>query len=204
MSYSYLILRRNRGWPSPEDSWGLSLMFGESGWCHACGTPKREQIGSLRMLRSGLNTAGAWMPNWRFDTLCLGAELAAEVEARFGLELRPVLSAGRRDMIARQLVIRPAGQRWFDPALLNERTRARHGSAGTSCSSCGMWRWLPLDHGELPPIEAETVRECPAAAASPEWFGTGCKSFRELVFRTDLAEFIAEASPRDFTVLPAF
>lgn len=31
--YVEIVLRRNRGWPWPEDSWGLSPMYGEDGWC---------------------------------------------------------------------------------------------------------------------------------------------------------------------------
>lgn len=33
--YVELHLERNRGWPWPEDSWGLTPTFGEDGWCHA-------------------------------------------------------------------------------------------------------------------------------------------------------------------------
>ncbi|HEY8457426.1 MAG TPA: hypothetical protein VIL34_17670 [Actinopolymorphaceae bacterium] len=39
-------------------------------------------------------------------------------------------------------------------------------------------------------------------AASPEWFGDGWKAFRQILFRRELAELIASASPRDFDIQP--
>jgi hypothetical protein len=35
-------------------------------------------------------------------------------------------------------------------------------------------------------------------AASPEWFGDGWNSFRQVLVRRELAELLAQASPRDF------
>jgi hypothetical protein len=43
MDFVQLDWKRNRGWPWPEDSWGLDSMYGPDGWCHACGIPLREQ-----------------------------------------------------------------------------------------------------------------------------------------------------------------
>jgi hypothetical protein len=37
-------------------------------------------------------------------------------------------------------------------------------------------------------------------AASPEWFGAGGKSFRELVVRRELASLLVDASPRDLGI----
>lgn len=42
--YVELYLKRNRGWPWPEDSWGLTPMFGEDG------TPLRPNARSPRSL----------------------------------------------------------------------------------------------------------------------------------------------------------
>src|SRR5260370_5519256 len=57
MDFVHLSLRRNRGWPWPEDSWGLDSMYGETGWCHSCGTPLHEQSGSLTLQAGGQSPA---------------------------------------------------------------------------------------------------------------------------------------------------
>lgn len=44
-------------------------MYGEDGWCRACGVPQRAQCGSMVLQRKGLTVAGAWVPNWQFDTI---------------------------------------------------------------------------------------------------------------------------------------
>jgi hypothetical protein len=36
--------------------------------------------------------------------------------------------------------------------------------------------------------------------ASPEWFGAGKQSFRQILWRRDLADFLVAASPKDFKV----
>jgi hypothetical protein len=38
------------------------------------------------------------------------------------------------------------------------------------------------------------------AIASPEWFGDGCQSFRQILVCRQLAELIESASPKDFKV----
>jgi phosphoenolpyruvate synthase len=71
-----LYFKRNRGWPWPEENWGLTPMFGDDGWCHACGVPKREQAASLVLQRKGLSDpSGAWVPNWQFDVICMDDEV---------------------------------------------------------------------------------------------------------------------------------
>jgi hypothetical protein len=41
-------------------------------------------------------------------------------------------------------------------------------------------------------------------AASPEWFGDGWNSYRQILVRRELAELLAGASPRDFKVKDAW
>jgi hypothetical protein len=201
----YVVLepRRNRGWPSPEASYGLTPMFGEDGWCHSCGVPKHPQTGSLTLQRKGLAKAtGAWMPNWIFDTYCLDQAIAEEVRGRFRVDLRPVAWAGKDQHGAevQQIVVPTVGPAWFDQDELRERVIARHGTAGATCAGCGIWRWLPLPFESWPPLRIDLSSAESDVAASPEWFGDGWKAFRHVLFRRELAELIAKASPRDFVV----
>jgi hypothetical protein len=196
-----LSLKRNRGWPWPEDSWGLDSMFGETGWCHSCGTPLHEQSGPLTLQTGGQSPVhGAWIPNWRFDAICLEESIADRVSAEFRLDLRPI--AWRRKVIgaAIQIVTPTVGPAWFDPDQLRERAIARHGSAGAECSKCRIWRWLPLPFELLPPVRSDASWERYDILASPEWFGDGKKSFREILVRRSLAGVIAAASPKDFKI----
>jgi hypothetical protein len=141
------------------------------------------------------------MPNWRFDALCVGGEVATQVEAGFDVELRPVAWVGGGGAPAWQLVLPYVEGQWFDPEQLRERAAARHGVAGETCLGCGRWRWMPLPIAELPPFTGGEVLNGVDAAASPEWFGAGRQSFRKLLFRRSLAELIAGASPKDFKVV---
>ena len=195
-----LYWKRNRGWPWPEDSWGLTPMFGEDGWCRSCGVPKRSQSGSLVLQRKGMKVEGAWVPNWQFDVICLEQRVAVEVAARFDIQTREVgwhpTSAGE----ATQIVVPTVGPAWFDPEELREATIARHGVDGATCPECGVWRWMPLTFGFLPPLRITHSLDDVAIAGSPEWFGDGKQAFRQILVRRDLAEPIAAASPRDFKV----
>lgn len=195
-----LEFRRNRGWPWPEDSSGRTPMFGVDGWCHACGVPQREQCGSMVLQRRGLTVAGVWVPNWRFDTICLERDIAVEVAARFRVELRevgwPVSSPGD----AMQIVIPSTPQNWFDEEQLRARVVERHGSAGARCDVCGIWRWLPLTFGWLPPVLDPSALDGYDIVASPEWFGDGWSALRQILVRRELAEFLRAASPRDFVI----
>ena len=191
---------RNRGWPWPEDSWGLTPMYGEDGWCRSCGVPRVPQCGSLILERKGLTCVGAWVPNWRFDAICLDAGLAQEVRASFNVELRSIAWPHAPLGEAFQIVALAVGQSWFDPKLLRERAIAHHGRDGARCPACGQWRWLPLMHGLLPPIDIPPALQDADIAASPEWFGDGLQASRQILVRRELAELIAAASPRDFAV----
>ncbi len=92
MDFVELALKRNRGWPWPEHSFGLSSMFGEDGWCHSCGIPLREQSGVLTLQTKGMSDArGAWVPYWRYDAICVSEDLASKITEGFSAELRPGL-----------------------------------------------------------------------------------------------------------------
>jgi hypothetical protein len=198
VDYVGLFYKRNRGWPSPENSWGLTPMFGPDGWCASCGTPLNGQIGPLTLRRSGLTVVGAWVPNWRFDTICLPEALADEIRVRFNVELREVAWARSSPERAFQMVIPSTPSAWFAPDQLRERALDRHGVAGASCPACGIWRWMPLSFDLLPALRINAAWGDLGAVASPEWFGAGCQSFRQVLFHRPLAELIASASPRDF------
>ena len=196
-----LDLKRNRGWPWPERSWGLDQMFGETGWCHVCGVPLHEQSGPLTLQAGGQSPVhGAWIPNWRFDAICLEKSLADRVSAEFRVDLRPV--AWRRKVVgaAMQIVAPTVGPAWFDHDQLAEKAIARHGSSGAECSECHTWRWMPLSSEELPPVRSNPSWKQYDVVASPEWFGDGARSFREILVRRSLAGVITAASPKDFRV----
>ena len=124
-------MKRNRGWPWPQLSFGLGPMFGEDGWCRDCGMPLREQQGSLTLERKGMATiSGGWVPYWQYDTICLEQSLADEAAARFTLDLRPVEWRGFPPGSAQQIVIPTVGTQWFDADELRTAAIARHGSAG--------------------------------------------------------------------------
>ena len=143
---------------------------------------------------------GAWVPNWRFDDICLEKSLANRASAEFRIDIRPI--AWRRNVIgtAMQIVAPTVGPEWFDPNELRERAIARHGSAGAECPECRVWRWLPLPFDLLPPVQPGPDWERHDVVASPEWFGDGSRSFREILVRRGLAKLIVEASPKDFKI----
>ena len=184
-------------------------MYGEDGWCRACGIPNRPQCGPLTLQRSGLTVSGAWTPYWVYGTICLTSALAEEVTGRFRVDLRDVAWPKTPAGDVRQIVVPVVGTRWFDPDELQERATARHGSAGARCKECGVWRWMPLGFAPVPQLGSEVlpaVLDVPEledvdVAASPEWFGDGGKSFRELLVRREFAEMLVQASPRDFRIV---
>ena len=90
-----LCAKRNRGWPWPEDSYGLTPMFGKGGWCRSCGTPLHAQSGSLVLQRRGLTVSGAWVPNWQFDVICMEQSLA-DLVIRKVITLEDALSRSSR------------------------------------------------------------------------------------------------------------
>ena len=204
-----LSAKRNRGWPWPEDSWGLTPMYGEGGWCRACGVPRRTQCGSLVLQRKSFKIHGAWLPYWQYDAICLEAGLADEIARRFRVELIDVEWHASSPGQARQIVAPTVGGAWFDADELRKRTVAAHGSPGATCATCGTWRWFPLAFEPIPPLTKETLsplREVPEfeefdVVASPEWFGDGWNAFRQILVRRELASMIVAASPRDFRIV---
>ncbi|MDF2562984.1 MAG: hypothetical protein K0R99_4430 [Microbacterium sp.] len=195
-----LKFKRNRGWPWPEDSWGLTPMFGEQGWCHACGVPKAPQTGSLVLQRKSMRPEGGWLPYWRYDSLCVGEDVADAIRGRFNVELRKIEWHASSPGRAFQILIPSVGERWFDPGALEKKAIEHHGRTGARCSECGIWRWMPLDFGILPPIVDLDVLAGADVAASAEWFGAGFMAFRQWLVKRELAELIQAASPRDFVV----
>jgi hypothetical protein len=201
--------RRNRGWPWPEDSWGLTPMFGEDGWCRSCGVPRHGQSGNLVLQRKGLDSIdGAWMPNWQFDVLCLERGLAERIADRFRVELRDVHWRGGAPGEAKQIVALTVGEAWFDHAQLHQKLLSAHGNAGTLCPECRVWRWMPLGFSPVPPLTDEVLPpllDVPGlkdvdVGASPEWFGDGWQAFRQIVVRRELAQIVVDASPHDFRI----
>ncbi len=128
--------------------------------------------------------------------------MADQANKLFKLDLRDVLFKGSELNHARQIVAPSVGSTWFDKDELRERAKKQHGIAGRTCPECGIWRWMPLGFDTLPPIRNLSNSELDEVdiAASPEWFGDGWKSFRQILVRRELAELIAKASPLDFRV----
>lgn len=179
-------------------------MFGEDGWCRSCGTPLRRQCGPLTLKRQGLlSLAGAFVPNWRFDAICLEASLASHALDKFSLDLREVAWKGTPPGKAMQIIVPSVGSSWYDSEKLFAATSAKHGSSGSRCPGCGIWRWLPLSYDELPPVTGSTELQGADICASPEWFGVGWKSFRQILVRRELAQLIVCRSPKDFRIQEA-
>jgi hypothetical protein len=200
-----LNTRFTPGWPWPEDSYGLDPMFGADGWCHACGTPKVPQSGSLIMQGRKFPNTDVWMPNWRFDVVCLSSEIAEQVANRFAVELREVHKPRGGPIAAMQIIPAVTPQRWYDAAELKTAVMARHAEhnpnqTGSQCSECSIWKWLPVSEGEAP-LYLQAIPSATDAVASPEVFGDGLQSFRHLLFRRSLGEFLASAHPRAWRVV---
>lgn len=201
MDFARLDLRRNRGWPWPEDSWGLDSMFGPDGWCRSCGIPLHEQMGPLTLQAKGLSPVhGAWMPNWRFDTICVEATLGDRLSHEYRVDVRPITWRGTVKGQALQIIVPTLEPAWFESDALRKAAISRRGTDGQNCRECGIWRWLPLPPELLPPVHFSKRWNDYDLVASPEWFGDGAQSFREFLVRRALAQAIASASPKDFKV----
>lgn len=203
-SYLLLDLKRNRGWPWPESSWGLTPMYGESGWCHSCGIPKGPQIGSLVLQKRGPRVeGGAWIPNWRFDSVCLEGALGSNLVDKFDLELRDIewhpKDPGRQ---ASQLLIPMTHEKWFAEADLEKVISSRHwNGSGKRCSECGTWRWFPMPFDSLPAIRYEFAGETRPIVASREWFGDGWQAFRLIAVRIDLATALTASARKGLSTV---
>lgn len=200
-----LTSRFTPGWPWPEASWGLDPLYGPEGWCHACGTPRHGQTGSLVLEARKFPTGPVWVPNWRFDCVGVSAEIAPEVARRFRVPMRDVLKPRGVATGAMQLLPALCRTPWYDEAPLTAAVHARHelhdsGTVGSTCTECQRWRWLPISLGEVP-IKGDSLDEAGDMLASPEIFGAGWKTFRHLLYRRPLGEFLAAAAPRTWSVV---
>jgi hypothetical protein len=200
IEYVSLEQQRNRGWPWPESSFGLDAMFGEDGWCRECGVPRHPQTGSLVLERKAMRPSGVWVPNWRFDVICLERPLGVELQKSFRIDLRDVGWHGDPPGEASQIVAPVVGDAWFSPDELRTRATVRNGYPGETCAECGVWKWSPIPREFLPVVKRPEALDQFDVAASPEWFGAGRKAFRLVVLRRQLAEALQAASPRDVRV----
>ncbi len=163
--------------------------------------PNITQTGSLVLKNNGMTEpTGAWLPNWRHDSICVDPGLSEEIRSEFDLELREVEIRGQvREKLAFQIVPAISKQPWFRPEELTSVLSEAHGVAGRDCGQCQRWRWMPLDSKHLPKPNIESSSGL-SLAASPEFFGDGRKSFRLLAIDPRLAELIVSRSPGDFLV----
>jgi len=199
--YVTMRMRNNRGWPVPESSWGLDSLYGEAGWCKSCGMPLIEQVGALRLQRRGLaKVPDVWMPNWRFDVICVSESLVEPLSS-FPVDLRDVEWSNGDLAPFKQLVFPTIQPHWFEPNRLRERLERVHGVAGAECKACDRWRWMPLKPGEFPDVlgmDGWMGRHF--VGASPEWFGDGWVCFREFAMLREIGELLYRNSPREFSL----
>jgi hypothetical protein len=200
-----LTSRFTPGWPWPESSWGLDPLYGPDGWCHSCGTPLHEQTGSLVLQSRKFPTGPVWMPNWQFNCIGVSAEVAADVAQRFDVPMREVLKPRGVATGAMQLLPAVCASPWYEAGSLEAAVHDRHERytverVGATCPECQRWRWLPISEGEVP-ICRDSLDQSRDLLASPEIFGDGLQTFRHLVFRRPLGEFLAAAAPRTWSVV---
>lgn len=189
-----------------EDSYGLGPMYGDDGWCRGCGTPLHEQTGPLVMQGSTFPTASVWMPNWRFDTVCVAGDIAEHVARNFKVTLGEVHQPRHGDIGVRQLLPRPSAAPWYATKDLSRAVRDRHGhhsgrmTGGSTCRSCGRWKWLPVSEGGAP-VQSRALVSDADVLASPETFGDGLSSFRHLLFRRPLGDYLLSKAKRNWDLL---
>ena len=157
------------------------------------------QTGSMVLRRAKFPTSAFWIPNWRFNALCVRLSEAREIVERFSLRTLPVTTPKSEDTGAAQLLPEVSHEPWFDPdALANIGTR-HHGSSGARCGTCGVWRWLPIPTPDQP---QPAIRASDGAhfLASPEWFGDGLVAMHSLRFSRPLAEALVALNPRAWSI----
>jgi hypothetical protein len=180
-------------------------MFGDDGWCHGCGTPLVDQSGALVMQGSKFPSADFWMPNWLFDVVCVSERLAADISERFNVDLGEVHTPRTGPTGSRQILPMRTDESWHHQEELAVAVQARHSRhegerTGSTCETCGRWKWLPVSENEAP-IKGNAVVTASDVIASPETFGDGLKSFRHLLFRRPLGETLVAASPRNWDLV---
>jgi hypothetical protein len=193
------------GWPWPEDSYGLDPMYGDDGWCRGCGTPLVDQSGALVIQGSKFPNAEVWMPNWRFDAVCVSGRLADHIVERFAVALGEVHKPRTGPTGVKQILPGRTAHPWHRSEELSRAVRARHGryhgdTTGSSCGRCGRWKWLPVSEKEAPVVGSAVVSSSDVIS-SPETFGDGLNSFRHLLFRRPLGETLVAASPRNWDLV---
>ena len=193
------------GWPWPEDSYGLGPMYGDDGWCRGCGTPLADQSGALVMQGSKFPTAEVWMPNWRFDVVGVSERVADDISTRFDVEMRAVHKPRTGPTGAQQLLPALTAEPWhredeLGAAVLLRHTKHSGNRTGSTCETCGRWKWLPISEHEAS-ISRNAIDGGADLIASPETFGDGLKSFRHLLFRRPLGEVLVAACPRNWTLV---
>jgi len=182
-------------------------MYGDEGWCRGCGTPLSEQTGALVIQSSKFPSADVWMPNWRYDVVCVSARVAADITERFSVDLGEVHKPRKGPTGVKQVLPAQTVEPWHRHEELARAVRARHRHSehdgertGSSCGQCSRWKWLPVSEDEAP-IAASALVSTSDAIASPEAFGDGLKSFRHLLFRRPLGETLVAAAPRNWDLV---
>lgn len=59
---------------------------------------------------------------------------------------------------------------------------------------------MSVEMNVLPSPPASVFLHSPAVVASPEYFGAGKRSFRQVLWRRDTAELLMMVSPKDFRI----
>src|SRR5260370_16365210 len=130
MDFVRLDLKGNRAWPWRGVSWGLDSMSGPDGWCRSCGITLHEQTGPLTLQARGMSPVqGAWVPNWRFDTICVESTLGARLSNVYRLEMRPIAWYRNVKGQALQIVVPTVEPAWFASAALRRTAVPRPGTA---------------------------------------------------------------------------
>ncbi|GAA5152161.1 hypothetical protein GCM10023340_32030 [Nocardioides marinquilinus] len=106
-------------------------------------------------------------------------------------------ATGSRQILPTQMV-----EPWHRHEDLAFAVQTRHSKysddrTGSTCETCGRWKWLPISEGDAPIVASAVVAESDLIA-SPETFGDGLKSFRHLLVRRPLGETLVAASPRNW------
>lgn len=197
--YVKLAFDRNRTWPWPKTDFDkvCTAAYGEDGWCRGCCRPLSGDPRRLVLMSGGRNIRGVWVPYFWFDSWCVDLETFRSFDFAHDFETTAVEWRGNGDGgDAVQLVIPVHDEPLFDPQELEMNTMSAHGRAGKQCPVCGVWRWLPLGGfgSVLPdPVVRLDGPSAPPAIASPEIFGDGGKTFREVFFREDVAAALQAA-----------
>jgi len=145
------------------------------------------------------------MPNWCFDVVCISAEVATQIQERFAIRLGDVHKPRTGPTGVRQILPVESPAAWHRQEDLTRAVIARHGKdygdvTGSTCTACGVWKWLPVGEDEVP-VLAESLDSDFDVIASHEYFGSGQSSFRHLLFRRALGEVLVAASPRNWDLV---